>query len=101
MLKTPRFVVMIATFVAVFPMRAQQSELRSVADGLAREITAHGKKSVAVVDFTDLQGKPTALGRYLAEEFSVALTRSRNGFEVIDRAHLQALLTENKLAHTA
>jgi hypothetical protein len=31
----------------------------------ARDIAAAGKRAVAVVDFTDLQGKPTPLGRFL------------------------------------
>jgi TolB-like protein len=72
--------------------------LRTLASGLAEDIRASGKKTIAVVDFTDLQGNPTELGRYLAEELSVAMARTHKGFEVIDRAHLKALLTEHKLA---
>lgn len=79
---------------------AQQNELRSLAVGLAQDISSAGKKAVAVVDFTDLQGNPTELGRYLAEEFSVALTKTRKGFDVIDRTHLKTVLAEHKLAST-
>jgi TolB-like protein len=78
--------------------RGQQTELRTLATGLAEDIQASGKKTIAVVDFTDLQGNPTELGRYLAEELSVAMARTHKGFEVIDRAHLKAILTEHKLA---
>src|SRR5262245_23781666 len=78
----------------------QPNELRSLANSLAEDIASSGKRSIAVVDFTDLQGNPTALGRYLAEEFSVALARTRKGLQVIDRTHLKAILAENKLGST-
>src|SRR5437899_296918 len=51
-----------------------------------------GKKTVAVVDFTDLQGNVTELGRYLAEEFSTALVEEPRSFDVIDRIHLKVIL---------
>lgn len=92
------FSIVVAT--VGLPLRGQQSELRSLASGLADDIAASGRKSIAVVDFTDLQGNPTELGRFLAEEFSIALTRTHKGFEVIDRGHLKAILIEHKLAAT-
>ncbi|MDD5771905.1 MAG: FlgO family outer membrane protein [bacterium] len=65
---------------------------------MAENISQAGKKSIAVVDFTDLQGNVTELGRFLAEEFSVTLTSAGKGFEVVDRIHLKALLREHKLS---
>jgi TolB-like protein len=88
---------MILTAVGL-PVQCQQAEFRTLASGLAGDIQASGKKTIAVVDFTDLQGNPTELGRYLAEELSVAMARTHKGFEVIDRAHLKALLAEHRLA---
>ncbi len=76
----------------------QSSDIRSLANSLAQDIASAGRRSIAVVDFTDLQGNPTELGRFLAEEFAVALTRTRKGFEVVDRNHLNTLLREHKLA---
>ncbi len=101
MLKASCLLTVVALALIISPsINAQQNELRSLATGLAQDIAISGKKSIAVVDFTDLQGHPTELGRYLAEEFSVALTRTRKGFDVIDRTHLNAILTENKLSAT-
>jgi curli biogenesis system outer membrane secretion channel CsgG len=68
----------------------------TMADSIARS----QKKTIAVVDFTDLQGNVTELGRFLAEEFSVALAGTDKGFEVVDRTHLKAILAEHKLAST-
>jgi TolB-like protein len=76
---------------------AYEKEIRSISSTIAENIIKTGKKTVAVVDFTDLQGNVTELGRFLAEEISVNLTVMAKGFEVIDRTHLKSILTEHKL----
>jgi TolB-like protein len=78
--------------------RAYQQEAKAVAAQVA-EILARGeRKRVAVVDFTDLQGTASELGRFLAEEVSVALALSAPTLEVIDRTHLKAIVQEHKLS---
>lgn len=52
------------------------------------------------MDFTDLSGNVTELGRFLAEEISVTLASLDKGIEVIDRTHLKVILQEHKLATT-
>jgi TolB-like protein len=81
------------------PLVAYEQQLRELAVALATEIGAAGKKSAAVVDFTDLQGNVTELGRFLAEELSVKLSEDARGkgFNVVDRGHLRTLLQEHKL----
>ena len=54
-------------------------------------------KTVAVVDFTDLQGCASELGRLVAEDLSIALAQASTDFQVIDRTHLKAILAEHKL----
>jgi TolB-like protein len=101
MLTGSRFALVIAlSLTSSLLLDAQQNELRSLANSLAQDIAAAGKKTIAVVDFTDLQGNPTELGRFLAEEFAVAMTRTRKGFEVIDRNHIKTILKEHKLTST-
>ena len=82
------------------PTYLYQQEVEALSSRLTESIAKSGKKTVAVVDFTDLQGNATELGRFLAEEFSVALAGRAEGFEVIDRTHLKVLLEEHKLAST-
>ncbi|MDI6890620.1 MAG: FlgO family outer membrane protein [Thermodesulfovibrionales bacterium] len=77
---------------------AYEKEIKSISSTITENITKAGKKTVAVVDFTDLQGNITELGRFLAEELSVNLTTMARGFEVIDRTHLKSILTEHKLS---
>ncbi len=75
-------------------------DLKPVASALAVRISASGHKTVAVVDFTDLEGNVTQLGRFLAEEISVDLTEASKGFEVIERTHLKVILQEHKLSES-
>lgn len=95
-----RFVLGVFLMAAALPLAAYDQQLRAVADTLSPRLTASGKKNVAVIDFTDLPGNTTELGRFLAEELSVDMAMVAKGFRVIDRTHLKAILQENKLATT-
>ena len=75
-----------------------EKEIDRLSISMAEKISAAGKKTIAVVDFTDLQGNVTELGRFLAEEFSAALVNAGKGFVVVDRIHLQSILKEHKLS---
>ncbi|HET9866497.1 MAG TPA: FlgO family outer membrane protein, partial [Nitrospira sp.] len=48
-------------------------------------------------DFTDLQSIPTELGRIIAEQVSIGLISTRDGFGVMDRANLNRILAEHRL----
>jgi TolB-like protein len=82
------------------PAAGYQREVQAAADTLGEKLAGAGKRSVAVVDFTDLQGEVTELGRFLAEEMSVALASSSRPLEVVDRTHLKTLIQEHKLSAT-
>lgn len=82
--------------------RAQgyEQEIANLSAKMAESIAKSKKTRIAVVDFTDLHGNVTELGRFLAEEFSVALAGAGQGFEIMDRTHLQTILKQHKLAAT-
>lgn len=86
--------------IVVTPLlsQAQDSEINKAATDLASRITQDGKKTIAVTDFTDLQGRVTELGRFLAEELSVAFVNTDFDLNTIDRGHIRTLLAEHKLA---
>ncbi len=79
---------------------AYEKQISELAAQMSETIANSNKKVVAVVDFTDLEGRTTRLGRFLAEEFSVALASKAKGFQVVDRTHVRVLLAEHKLAST-
>jgi TolB-like protein len=81
-----------------FAYEQYEQEVRTITADMAEKIHTAGKKTIAVVDFTDLQGNVTELGRFLAEEVSIALADTQKGFEVVDRSNLASILKEHKLA---
>lgn len=94
--------ILISVAILIFFMAgyavAYEHEIKSISSSIAESITKSGKRTVAVVDFTDLQGNVTELGRFLAEELSIDLTNTARGFVIIDRTHLKSLLKEHKFS---
>ncbi|MCX5829256.1 MAG: FlgO family outer membrane protein [Deltaproteobacteria bacterium] len=77
---------------------AYEQAISKISATLAKSVVKSGKKSIAVVDFSDLQGNVTELGRFLAEEISGDLAITAQGFEIIDRTHLKSILAEHNLS---
>lgn len=77
--------------------QSMDATLSSLAADLAGQIKDHGNKKVTVLDFTDLQGNYSELGRYIAEQLTVDLVMSKHDFAVLDRANLKQILAEHKL----
>jgi TolB-like protein len=90
--------------IVCFSARGQNqdmdTELSSVATKLANLTKENGKKKVTVLDFTDLQGVASELGKYIAEELTVNLVMVKKDFSVLDRANLRRILAEHKLTAT-
>lgn len=74
-----------------------ESGLAKLADNLAAGISKASIHKVSVLDFTDLQGNNSELGRYIAEQLSISLVNSSKGFAVMNRANLKTILDEHKL----
>lgn len=95
------FVVITAALLTVFlpsVTMGYENEISSLSEELKKQIQNSNKTRIAVVDFTDLKGNVTELGRFIAEEFSMGLLVAGGNYEVVDRSHLQILLKENKLS---
>jgi TolB-like protein len=95
----PRILGITVLFLLMSPA-ARGQDLRPIASTIAARLAASNHKTLAVVDFTDLEGNVTKLGRFQAEEFSVDLMEDAKGFDVIDRTHLKSLLQEHQLSAT-
>ena len=93
--------IAVAALVSVATVaNAYEEQVKSLSATLAKNIMHSDKKSIAVVDFSDLQGRVTDLGRFLAEELSVNLVSAGKGFQVVERTRLKTILEEHKLAQT-
>lgn len=91
---------LIFSFPNLWASTGFEKEIDNISKTMADKIAGAGKKKVAVVDFTDLQGNVTELGRFISEEFSISLASAGKGFIVVDRTHLKTLLKEHKLSST-
>lgn len=75
-----------------------ETAVHTLADKLVSKLQSAGQKSATVLDFTDLQGQATELGRFLAQELSDQLVAGAQTVSFVDRVNLQFLLKENKLS---
>lgn len=96
-IKTLLFVLSVVLSTAFLSAQDFDSKLEKLAEDIAGKINENGKKKIAVWGFFEANGRQTALGNYITEDFSVYITNFGNDFEIIDRNHLDLLLKEHKL----
>jgi TolB-like protein len=103
-MKQCRFIAAILCFIIFASpfVRAQDldSEIAKLTDNLATKISNKHCKKVSVVDFTDLEGNSTEIGKYAADEMTVDLAMKDRDFAILDRAHLASIMAEHKLTST-
>jgi|SRR5665213_883772 len=94
-----RIIIALLCFVLGGRALAQDIDtaLENLTEKLATQITDQGKKKIAVIDFTDLQGNTSELGKYIAEQMNVDFVMQKRNFSVLDRANLKSILDEHKL----
>lgn len=73
------------------------SQLDSLTNQILENLKVTGKAKIAVFDISDLNGKITDFGKYVAEELITRLFKTRK-FEVVERRLLNKILDEHKLA---
>lgn len=103
--------VLILTFIPSITDAIRSPSARSQAndtleqrlDNLARKIsdnlTENQKRTIAVVEFSDLKGNVTNFGRFLSEELITRLYQTKK-FKVIERQQLNKIIAEQKLSLT-
>lgn len=100
-MKSYSFIAFILSLVVLVDLPAGAEDMDTALSGLATNIAAaikdHGNRKVTVLDFTDLQGNQSELGRYVAEQLTVDLVMGKHTFAVLDRANLKSILAEHKL----
>jgi TolB-like protein len=98
------FTAMTAVVQADPPGNSQANDtLEQRLDSLARKIsdnlTENQKRTIAVVEFSDLKGNVTNFGRFLSEELITRLYQTKK-FKVIERQQLNKIIAEQKLSLT-
>ncbi len=70
--------------------------IKELATQIANEMSEGNRQKIAVVEFSDLDGKITELGKFLSEELITKLFASKK-FNVVERQLLNKVLYEYKL----
>lgn len=70
--------------------------LRNLSTQIASKMTEGNKQKVAVIEFSDLDGKVTELGKFLSEELVTRLFMTKK-FNVVERQLLNKIVEEHKL----
>lgn len=86
---------------------AQQTEtpknltagLNDLSDQIGKGLAENQKRRIAVVEFVDLKGNLTDLGRHISEELITKLFQSGK-FTVVERQRLNQIISEQKLSLT-
>ena len=73
------------------------SEIRSISSSIAESLS-DAKKVIAITDFTDLEGNVTDLGRFFAEEITVALASENKQPNIIDRLLLKKMMIDRGIS---
>ena len=100
-MKLHRIIAVVLSFIVCShaPARAQDmdTELTKLTEDLASQIKDKGNKKVTVLDFTDLDGNSTEIGKYVADQLTVNFVMKKRDFSILDRAHLKKIMDEHKL----
>src|SRR4051812_6983165 len=90
--------------VCIGPMvgriRAQASldqRVSELSKQISEDLTENQKRTIAVVEFEDLEGHVTTFGRFVAEELITRLYQTKK-FKVIERQLLNKVIAEQKLS---
>lgn len=71
--------------------------LKMSANDIGQKITKKNKTKIAVADFLNNAGKSDVLTKYITEQFELGLINADGNAQVMDRKHIQQLLSDNHL----
>jgi len=75
---------------------SKENAMRTLTMGLAAHLNFKTElKNAVVIDFVNLDGKTTMLGRYIAEDLSTRLAKSAD-FKIIERRYANKVITEKE-----
>ncbi|MCL6589043.1 MAG: CsgG/HfaB family protein [Firmicutes bacterium] len=98
-----RLVLMLMIFllILVTPLWAMDLDdsIENLAKQLGEDVAGNEAPVIVVWEFSDLDGKLTAFGKYVVEELTTALVRTKK-FQVMERELLNKVLEEHQLDFT-
>ena len=74
-----------------------ESQMNELVNQIVSSLAQNDKSKIAVMDFVNMNGQTTKLGRYMSEELTTRLYRTGQ-FEVIERNLLDKVVEEQKIS---
>ena len=100
MIKTTLLLLCIS---GMLPLFGQTSDLDDGLDELTSQIIeemgSQKKSKIAIIEFSDLEGNKIKMGKYIAEELTTRLFKTKK-FDVVERSMLEKILKEQQLSLT-
>lgn len=99
-----RFIHWLALAASGFALQAQQpwgNDIDGLAGRMDEAVTRSGKVQIAVLDFTDLDGKGNALGQQLADDLRYYLLQRQAPYSILERRFLDRVIEEQRLSAQA
>src|SRR3989344_2862368 len=88
-------------FGLAFAASNLEEGVKILAEQISKSMIERQSKKIAVIDFSDLNGNVTDLGRFMAEELTTQLFTIASGkFEIMERRKLLKLEEELALSQT-
>jgi TolB-like protein len=76
--------------------KSLQFQLNQLSNDISANVTDKNIKKIAVLPFTDLDGRNSNFGNYLAEELTTLIHKQKQ-FDIYERGQLSKIITEHEL----
>lgn len=93
------FIYLILGATVIHGQAGLEQRVSDLGQKISTGLTENQKRTIAVVEFSDLRGNITDFGRFIAEELITRLHETRK-FKVIERQLLNRIIAEQKLSLT-
>jgi curli biogenesis system outer membrane secretion channel CsgG len=99
-IKTTLFLLFFSGMFSVFAqVRSLNDGLEDLTSQIIEEMGMQQKSKIAIIEFSDLEGNEIKMGKYIAEELTTRLFKTKK-FEVVERSMLEKILKEQQLSMT-
>lgn len=94
-------ILLLLTISGLFGQSSYDREMETLARLLNTAVNVSGKERIAVLDFTDIDGRGNTLGAHVAEDLRYWLLQTGRRYTVLERSALDRVIEEQRLSAQA
>lgn len=98
-MKTPLIMMLITIFSSCTQVQTRNlnNGMEDLSAQIVRDMVSQKKAKIAVIEFSDLEGKRSNIGKFTSEELTAKLFKSGK-FHVVERSMMQKIFTEQEFS---